>query len=85
MPEPKTSYENRQPEKVNGYHAPGQVARNSGIYEIIHEGHTGSMQKALVVKGDVFLPCTRCDDRVRYRLLEAAPRITEDEDFQPRS
>ena len=35
----------------------------------------------VLIRGERFPVCNRCDDAVRYKLLQATPHISEDPDF----
>jgi hypothetical protein len=59
----------------------GEVVRQSGIYEAIHEGAHRSPHDVVMIESDLFPKCDTCSDRVRFRLLRTAPYIFTDEDF----
>jgi len=58
---------------------PGTVVPHSGLYEICHSDE----DRATVVfrKDEIFPACVQCGESVRYKLLQAAPHISEDPDF----
>ena len=58
---------------------PGTFVPRSGLYEICHADEN----RATVVfrKDEIFPVCLQCGERVRYKLLHAAPHISEDPDF----
>ena len=58
---------------------PGTIVERSGIYEICHADEP--KVTVLLTRDSIFPYCRRCHDRVRYRLLQAAPHISEDSDF----
>jgi len=58
---------------------PGTIVERSGIYEICHADEP--RVTVLLTRDSIFPYCRRCDDRVRYRLIQAAPHISEDSDF----
>jgi hypothetical protein len=58
---------------------PGETVEQSGIYEICHSDEP---RTALLLLRNSFFPyCRRCGDLVRFKLLHAAPHISEDPDF----
>lgn len=59
----------------------GDPVPQTGIYEICHQHEVKGT--AVFLRFDYFPPCSCCGKRVRYRLLHAAPHLTEDPDFQP--
>ena len=60
--------------------SPGEIVTRSGIYEICHADEPSVT--VLLTVNTIFPFCRQCGDRVRYKLLHAAPHISEDEDFQ---
>ena len=52
----------------------------SGVYEICHRDEP--REWALLLRDDIFKPCKRCGMEVRYKLVRAAPHISEDRDFE---
>jgi len=48
--------------------ATGEVATQSGIYEVVHEGHRLPHEVTLL-SGQVFPPCAKCADAVYFRLI----------------
>lgn len=61
---------------------PGDVVRETGIYEVIHSGDHRAAHDAVMLSGDVFPPCETCADAVRFRLVRTAPYIFRDQDFE---
>jgi hypothetical protein len=60
----------------------GDVVRQSGIYEAIHEGAHRGPHDVVMIESDLFPPCDTCSDQVRFRLVRSAPYIFTDEDFE---
>jgi hypothetical protein len=60
----------------------GELVRESGIYEAIHEGAHREPHDVVMIQSDLFPPCDTCADRVRFRLVRTAPYIFTDEDFE---
>lgn len=48
---------------------PGDRAPQSGVYQSSHVRHR-AVHSVTVLKGEVFPPCKRCGDQVRYRLQD---------------
>lgn len=59
---------------------PGELVQHSGTYEICHEDENRAT--VILVRNSVFPLCRQCGERVRYKLLQAVPHISEDEDFR---
>lgn len=59
---------------------PGEQAPESGVYQVIHNGHRTDHYVTLF-RGDQFPACARCTDRVRFHLDRTAAPIAEDTDF----
>ncbi len=62
---------------------PGDVIRESGIYEVIHDQAHRTSHEVVMISKDLFPTCDSCDDRVRFRLVRTAPYIFQDLDFDP--
>lgn len=60
----------------------GEVVRQSGIYEAIHEVAHREPHEVVMVEGDLFPSCDTCASRVRFRLIRTAPYVFTDEDFE---
>lgn len=60
-------------------YAPGQDVIDSGLYEICHADEPRTTV-ILTIHG-LFPCCRRCGEKVRYKLLQAVPHISEDPDF----
>ena len=52
----------------------------SGVYRVIHHEHRPDYG-VVAIKGDQFLPCRECHDRVRYQLFVEADYVTHDWDL----
>ena len=59
---------------------PGESVPHTGIYEICHEDE--SRVTVILLRESVFPQCRQCAERVRYKLVQVAPHISEDEDFR---
>ena len=58
---------------------PGSSVPESGLYEICHADEPRS--KVILTRDSTFPFCRKCEERVRYKLLQAVPHISEDPDF----
>lgn len=65
-----------------GTYRAGDVVRQSGIYEAIHEGAHRDAHDVVMIESDLFPPCDTCSDQVRFRLVRSAPYIFTDDDFE---
>lgn len=63
-------------------HRPGDSVRQSGIYEVIHDGEHRAAHEVVMISGDSFPNCETCDQNVRFRLVRTAPYIFQDQDFE---
>lgn len=63
-------------------HGAGELVRETGIYEVIHDQHHRTAHEVVLLNGDSFPPCDTCGERVRFRLIRTAPYIFQDEDFE---
>lgn len=59
----------------------GETVRETGIYEVIHDGAHREAHEVVMLNGDSFPPCDTCEQRVNFRLVRTAPYIFQDEDF----
>jgi hypothetical protein len=59
---------------------PGELVEHSGIYEICH--HDEPRSTVILTRNTIFPYCRLCGERVRYKILELVPHISEDPDFQ---
>jgi len=60
---------------------PGQLARESGIYLVMHEPEHTPDHRVTLNKGKRFRPCRKCR-LVRFKLIHAAPDLNSDPNFQ---
>jgi hypothetical protein len=58
----------------------GETVSKSGVYEICHADEPRTT--VLLVTNSVFPFCQRCGEKVRYKLVQAVPHISEDPDFK---
>lgn len=58
---------------------PGEIVQESGVYEICHADEP--RVSVLLLKNTFFPYCKQCGEDVRYRMVQAAPHISEDPDF----
>ncbi len=63
-------------------HKPGDVVRQSGIYEVVHDREHRVAHVVVMIAGDAFPNCETCDQNVRFRLVRTAPYIFQDQDFE---
>lgn len=61
---------------------PGDTVRQSGIYEVMHDGEHRATHDVVMISGDMFPNCETCDQNVRFRLVRTAPYIFQDQDFE---
>ncbi|HEU4416756.1 MAG TPA: hypothetical protein VFT65_18345 [Candidatus Angelobacter sp.] len=59
---------------------PGELIDCSGIYEICH--HDEPRAAVMLMRNTIFPYCRQCGERVRYRLVQSVPHISEDPDFR---
>ncbi len=62
--------------------AAGEIVRETGIYEVIHDRAHRSAHEVVMLNGDSFPACDTCREQVRFRLVRTAPYIFQDEDFE---
>ena len=62
---------------------PAELVAESGLYEICHRNEPRT--SVVLVRGERFPVCNNCGEEVRYKLLQAAPHISEDPDFALRT
>jgi len=60
----------------------GEVVRESGIYEVIHEGPHRDSHEVVLLASDLFPSCDICSERVLFRSVRSAPYIFTDRDFE---
>jgi hypothetical protein len=59
----------------------GDLVRETGIYEVLHDGAHRPAHEVVMLATDAFPACETCSAAVRFRLLRSAPYIFLDEDF----
>jgi len=59
---------------------PGELIEHSGIYEICHQDEDRAT--VILMRNTIFPYCRRCGEHVRYKLVQAVPHISEDDDFR---
>ena len=60
----------------------GEVVRQSGIYEVLHDREHRETHEVVMISGEHFPDCETCKEKVRFRLVRTAPYIFQDEDFE---
>jgi hypothetical protein len=60
----------------------GETVRETGIYEVIHDGAHRTAHEVVMLNGDSFPACDTCATKVRFRLIRTAPYIFQDADFE---
>jgi hypothetical protein len=60
----------------------GDLVRQSGIYEVIHDRNHRDAHEVVMISGQNFPDCETCKEKVRFRLVRTAPYIFQDEDFE---
>ena len=60
----------------------GETIRETGIYEVVHDGAHRSAHEVVMLNGDAFPACDTCATKVRFRLVRTAPYIFQDADFE---
>jgi len=63
----------------------GEVVRQSGIYEVLHDREHREAHEVVMISGENFPDCETCKEKVRFRLVRTAPYIFQDEDFEEES
>ena len=61
---------------------PGEPVKETGIYEVVHDGGHRAPHDAVMLASDPFPACDTCLEKVRFRLVRTAPYIFEDGDFE---
>lgn len=61
---------------------PGDIVKQSGIYEVIHDSEHREAHEVVMITGAAFPNCETCDQNVRFRLVRTAPYIFQDQDFE---
>ena len=72
----------KDPSPVEKTYRAGEMVRQSGIYEAIHEGAHRMAHEVVMIEADVFPACDTCSDQVRFRMVRTAPYIFTDADFE---
>lgn len=72
----------KAPSSLRETYRAGEIVRQSGIYEAVHEGAHRGPHDVVMIESDLFPPCDTCSDQVRFRLIRTAPYIFTDEDFE---
>jgi hypothetical protein len=60
----------------------GETVRETGIYEVIHDGAHRTAHEVVMLNGTAFPACDTCATKVRFRLIRTAPYIFQDADFE---
>jgi hypothetical protein len=61
---------------------PGETVPHSGVYAVVHrKPHEG--YREVIIKDGTFPQCEVCTVHVSFRLIQAVPHISEDENFRP--
>jgi hypothetical protein len=63
-------------------HRSGEVVRQSGIYEVLHDRVHREAHEVVMISGAHFPDCETCKEKVRFRLIRTAPYIFQDSDFE---
>lgn len=63
-------------------HRSGEVVRQSGIYEVLHDREHRQAHEVVMISGERFPDCETCKEKVRFQLIRTAPYIFQDEDFE---
>lgn len=77
----KSRHHSRRPDQPGNLFAAGEIVKETGIYEVVHDHGHRTAHEVVMLKGDSFPPCETCAERVRFRLIRTAPYIFQDEDF----
>jgi hypothetical protein len=72
----------KEPSSPSEAYQAGDIVKQSGIYEAVHEGAHRGPHDVVMIESDLFPPCDTCSDQVRFRLVRSAPYIFSDEDFE---
>ena len=60
--------------------APSYQVPESGVYRVVHSEHR-EPHFVTAIRGEVFPPCRKCRDRVRYSLALASEYVVYDWDL----
>jgi hypothetical protein len=58
----------------------GEEIPESGVYRVFHNSHRVSHEVVLLA-GEKFPRCSKCDADVHFELLQSVPEIEQDSDF----
>jgi hypothetical protein len=59
---------------------PADKVPESGVYQVQHYRHR-LYHEVTLLRGSLFPTCSDCESNVRFRLVRAAPMISEDRNF----
>lgn len=71
-----------QPDPGPQFYEAGDSVPASGIYSVSHTKEHRGLQEAVLMANHVFPECEICEDAVQYRLIRAAPYVSDDADFK---
>jgi ribosomal protein S12 len=63
----------------------GQDVATSGVYRVVHAGHNDQDTDCVLIRGQKFPRCAKCDYGVHYTLIHAAPSAGEVAEFRPKA
>ena len=66
---------------ANALYKPGDRVRHSGVYRVMHADGTPPTQ-VVMLSDETAVACSKCGDKVRFRLVQRVPHILEDKDFR---
>jgi hypothetical protein len=58
----------------------GEQVPNTGLYRVFHYQHR-MPHDVVVSQGSLFPPCSKCGNRVMFKLSNSADPLSEDQDF----
>lgn len=79
---PRPHFAHKQRRGSGPLFSAGETVRETGIYEVIHDGAHRSAHEVVMLNGDSFPACDTCATKVRFRLIRTAPYIFQDADFE---
>ena len=68
------------PPTAGRYARSGETILVSGIYRVHHKQHRVPHEVTLI-RNEIFPPCEKCHEAVRFRLLRAAADVSSEEEF----
>jgi len=71
-----------QPDPGPQFYKPGDSVPASGIYTVCHTKEPRGLQDVVLMVNHVFPECEICEGTARYRLVRAAPCVSDDPDFK---